>query len=132
AGTAVRARRAVLGTEVRADLAARNAELAAEQAKVQARFDLAVKAIETFHTGVSEDMLLKNPEFQELRTKLLNEAARFYADLDKLLAGQTDAKSRKTLAKGYDQLADLTAKIGDQAQALEFYRKALAMRQELA
>ena len=107
-------------------------QLAEEQAKVQARFDTAVKAIETFHTGVSEDMLLKNAEFKELRTKLLKEAAGFYAELEKLLAGQTDAKSRKTLAKGYSQLADLTAKIGDQAQALELHRKALAIRRELA
>ena len=91
-----------------AKVEARNRELAAEQAKVQARFDMAVKAIETFHTGVSEDALLKNPEFKELRTKLLKEAAGFYADLEKLLAGQTDAKSRKTLAAGYFQLAELT------------------------
>ena len=67
---------------------------------MQARYDLAVEAIETFHTGVSEDFLLKNAEFKELRTKLLKEAAGFYAELEKLLAGQTDAKSRKALAAG--------------------------------
>jgi hypothetical protein len=77
----------------RADLAAKNAELADEQAKVLARFELAQKAIATFHTGVSEDALLKNPQFDELRTKLLKEAAGFYAELEKLLAGQTDRKS---------------------------------------
>src|SRR5262249_40586574 len=36
-----------------------NAELAAANAKVQARYNLAVDAIKTFHTGVSEDFLLK-------------------------------------------------------------------------
>ena len=46
-----------------------NVELAAEQAKVEARFELAQKAITTFHTGVSEDMLLRNDQFRELRTK---------------------------------------------------------------
>jgi serine/threonine protein kinase/tetratricopeptide (TPR) repeat protein len=115
-----------------AGLAATNAELAAEQAKVQARFDMAMKAIALFHTGVSEDMLLKNPEFKELRTKLLKEAARFYADLEKLLAGQTDAKSRRTLAEGYFQLGELTRKIGDHKEALAVQRKALALRRELA
>src|SRR5262249_9117702 len=109
-----------------------NAELAAEQAKVQARFDMAAKAIATFHTGVSEDALLKNPQFKELRTKLLKQAAGFYADMEKLLEGQTDAKSRKTLAEGYFQLAELTDRIGDQKQALELHRKALAVRRELA
>src|SRR4029077_16829749 len=107
-------------------------ELAGEQAKVQARFDLAAKAIALFHTGVSEDMLLKNAEFKELRTTLLKEAAGFYADLEKLLAGQTDAKSRKTLAHGDFQLAELTNKIGDKQEALAVHRKALALRWELA
>src|SRR6185437_16132508 len=109
-----------------AGLAAKNTELASEQAKVQARFDMAMKAIALFHTGISEDMLLKNPKFEGLRTKLLKEAAGFYADLEKLLAGQTDAKSRKTLADGYFQLAELTDKIGSKPEALAAHRKALA------
>ena len=100
-------------------------ELASEQAKVQARFDMAAKAIALFHTGVSEDMLLKNAEFKELRTKLLKEAAGFYADLEKLLAGQTDAKSRQALAAAYFELGELTHKIGDKKEALAVHRKAL-------
>jgi eukaryotic-like serine/threonine-protein kinase len=109
-----------------------NAELAEEQAKVQARFELAQKAIATFHTGVSEDALLKNEQFKELRTKLLKEAAGFYGDLEKLLQGQTDAKSRQLLAAGYFQLGELTAKIGSRAEALAVHRKALAVRRDLA
>jgi serine/threonine protein kinase/tetratricopeptide (TPR) repeat protein len=114
------------------ELAAKNTELADEQAKVQARFEMAQKAIAVFHTGVSEDMLLKNDQFKELRTKLLKEAAGFYADLEKLLAGQTDAKSRRLLAAGYYQLGELTKKIGSQPEALEVHRQALALRRELA
>jgi len=109
-----------------------NVELADEQAKVQQRFDMAVKAIETFHTGVSEEALLKNPQLNELRTKLLKQAAGFYANLEKLLAGQTDVKSQKTLAAGYVQLAELTDKIGDKTEALRVHRQALAVRRELA
>ena len=111
---------------------ARNKELADEQAKVQARFELAQQAIATFHTGVSEDALLKNAQFEELRTKLLKEAARFYGDLEKLLQGQADSKSRRLLAVGYFQLGDLTKSIGDQPAALAIHRKALALRRELA
>jgi tetratricopeptide (TPR) repeat protein len=132
AGTAVSTWQAVVANRARAELAAKNDELTDEQAKVQARFDMAMKAIALFHTGVSEDMLLKNAKFQELRTKLLKEAAGFYTELEKLLAGQTDTTSRKTLADGYSQLALLTAKIGDQQQALAVHRKALALRRELA
>jgi serine/threonine protein kinase len=125
---------AVLAVQRRAnaDLADKNHELADEQAKVQARFELAQKAIALFHTGVSEDMLLKNPGFKELRTKLLKQAADFYADLEKLLAGQTDARSRKALAAGYFQLGELTDKIGSKPEALAVHRKALAVRRELA
>jgi serine/threonine protein kinase len=132
AGTTLSAWQAVVATQARNDLAARNAELAAQQAEVEARFQTAQKAIATFHTGVSEDFLLKNDEFKELRTKLLKEAAGFYADLEKLLAGKTDAKSRKLLADGYFQLGELTEKIGDQKEALAVQRKALALRRELA
>ena len=41
-----------------------NAELARSKAAVQARYDLAVEAIKTFHTGVSEDFLLKEEPVQ--------------------------------------------------------------------
>jgi tetratricopeptide (TPR) repeat protein len=114
------------------ELEAKNAALAEQQAEVEARFETAQKAIATFHTGVSEDFLLKNEQFKELRTKLLKEAADFYSDLEKLLAGKTDTKSRKLLAAGYFQLGELTAKIGDQKEALAVQRKALSLRRELA
>src|SRR5207244_8203525 len=124
--------KAVAATRARTELAEKNDELAAEQAKVQARFDTAIKAIETFHTGVSEDALLKNAEFKELRTKLLKQAAGFYAELEKLLAGQTDAKSRQALAAAYFELGELTNKIGDKKEAFAVHQKALALRRELA
>jgi hypothetical protein len=125
---------AVVTVQVRAnrELTAKNAELAEQQKEVEARFQMAQKAIATFHTGVSEDFLLKNAEFKELRTKLLKEAASFYSDLEKLLAGKTDPKSRKLLADGYFQLGELTDKIGDKKEALAVHRKALALRRELA
>jgi hypothetical protein len=47
------------------------------------------------------------------------------------LAGQTDTKSRKTLAAGCFQLAELTEKIGPQPEALEPFRKALSIWQKL-
>jgi tetratricopeptide (TPR) repeat protein/tRNA A-37 threonylcarbamoyl transferase component Bud32 len=118
--------------QANADLAAKNAELATEHAKVEARFELAQKAIALFHTGISEDALLRNPQFTELRKKLLREAATFYTDLEKLLAGETDAKSRKALAAAYFQLGELTDKIGTKPDALAIHRKALAVRRELA
>ena len=58
---------------------------------MQARYDLAVEAIKTFHTGVSEDFLLKQEQFKELRDRLLRSAADFYGKLGALLGQETDA-----------------------------------------
>jgi tetratricopeptide (TPR) repeat protein len=122
----------VVQRQANVKLEAKNAELAEQKADAEARFEAAQKAIATLHTGVSEDFLLKNPEFKELRTKVLKEAASFYSNLEKLLAGKNDAKSRKLLADGYFQLGELTEKIDDQKEALAVQRKALALRRELA
>ena len=53
------------------------------------RYDLAVEAIKTFHTGVSEDFLLKEDQFKELRDRLLKSAADFYGKLGALLGKET-------------------------------------------
>ena len=125
---------AVVAVQARSNraLAEKNAELAKAQAKVQARFELAQKAIKTFHTGVSKDALLKNDQLRGLRTMLLKEAAGFYTDLEKLLEGQTDFRSRQALSDGYGELADLTGSIGSRTEALAVYRKQLAICRELA
>ena len=65
-----------------------NTELAAANERERARFDLALEAIRMFHTGVSEDILLKQEEFKALRTKLLRGAREFYRKLGGLLQGQ--------------------------------------------
>jgi tetratricopeptide (TPR) repeat protein len=122
----------IVQRQANADLAAKNRELADEQDKVQKRFELAQKAIGTYHTGVSEDMLLKNVQFKDLRTRLLKEAAGFYGDLEKLLEGQTDAQSRRLLASSYFQLGNLMETIGSQPEAIAVHRKALDIRRELA
>ena len=99
---------------------------------MEARYNLAVEAIKTFHTGVSEDFLLKQDQFKELRDRLLKSAAEFYGRLGGLLGTETDPASRKVLAAAYLQLGDLTDTIGDKNEALAVHRKALALRRELA
>ena len=99
---------------------------------MEQRFELAQKAIETFHTGVTEDELLKNDQLRELRNRLLRSAAGFYRQLEGLLKEQVDEKSRRALGEAYFKLAYLTDRLGDQAQALEVYRRSLNLRQKLA
>ena len=77
-----------------------NAELTRSQAAVEARYDLAVEAIKTFHTGVSEDFLLKQEQFKDVRDRLLKSASDFYGKLGALLGKETDMASRRALSAG--------------------------------
>jgi eukaryotic-like serine/threonine-protein kinase len=113
-------------------LAAANADLTAANTKVQARYNLAVDAIKTFHTGVSEDFLLKQNQFKELRDRLLKSAADFYDKLSALLGNEADDASRRALAAANFELADLTDKVGRKEEALARHRAVLAARKALA
>lgn len=118
--------------EANARLAATNADLDDERARVQQRFELAQKAIEAFHTGVSGDALLKNEQLKELRDKLLRSAAGFYRELEGLLKERRDDESRQALGDAYFKLAYLTALIGDRTEALAVYQRSLGIRKKLA
>jgi serine/threonine-protein kinase len=122
----------VVQARANSDLSRSNNALAAANKRERERFSLAMDAVKLFHGEVSEDFLLKEKPFQELRTRLLRGAAGFYNKLGDLLAGQTDRPSRMALAHAYDELAELTDKIGSKPEALALRRKALAERRELA
>ncbi len=109
-----------------------NADLSAANAKVQARYDLAVDAIKTFHTGVSEDFLLKEVKFKGLRNRLLKSASDFYGKLGALLGNETDFSSRRALAGSNFELARLTEQVGRKEDALAAHRSVLAVREVMA
>ena len=113
-------------------LAAANLELARSKDAVQARYDLAVEAIRTFHTGVSEDFLLKEDQFKELRDRLLKSASDFYGKLGTLLGRESDPASRLALASANFEVAALTRLVGRPEEALAAHRKVLAAREALA
>ena len=108
-----------------------NADLQAANQREHERFELALDAIKTFHTGVSEDALLKEDQFKGLRERLLQEAARFYGKLQEILQDQPDASSQRALAESYFLLGELTAKIGSRDEAEALHRKALELRRAL-
>ncbi len=109
-----------------------NVELSAANTKIEARYNLAVDAIKTFHTGVSEDFLLKEEKFKELRDRLLKSAGDFYGKLGALLGKETDLASRRALAQANFELADLIDKVGTPEDALAAHRQVLAAREALA
>ncbi len=129
----------VVQTRAKAELAASlkrettaNAALTRSQAAVQARYDLAVEAIKTFHTGVSEDFLLKQDQFKEVRDRLLKSASDFYGKLGALLGNESDLASRRALWQANFEVARLTDKVGKPEDALSAYRQVLAARLALA
>jgi serine/threonine-protein kinase len=123
-----------LNNEMRANiaLAESNKELTRSQAAVQARYDLAVDAIKTFHTGVSEDFLLKQDQFKEVRDRLLKSASDFYGKLGALLGKESDLGSRRELWQANYEVADLTGKVGKKEDALAAHRQVLTAREGLA
>jgi eukaryotic-like serine/threonine-protein kinase len=129
----------VVQTQAKADIARAlkretlaNDELVRSKAAVQDRYDLAVEAIKAFHTGVSEDFLLKQEQFKELRDRLLKSASDFYGKLSARLGKETDLASRRALAASNFELAELTDKVGRKEDALAAHRAVLAAREELA
>jgi serine/threonine-protein kinase len=109
-----------------------NAALGEANGRVVARFELARAAIRSFKDGVEQEEALKEDRLRPLRDKLMGSARRFYDRLGELLRGQTDAGSKGVLAESYAELGELIDKIGQKPEALEAYRKAVAIRRELA
>jgi eukaryotic-like serine/threonine-protein kinase len=111
---------------------AANRELRVANERERARFDLALEAIKTFHGGVSEDLLLREKQFDSLRTRLLRGATDFYRRLEDRLEGEPDRHSRAALGQAYHDIGELTARIGSQAEALAALRRGLEIRLALA
>jgi serine/threonine-protein kinase len=109
-----------------------NNELKRSKAAVQARYDLAVEAVKSFHTGVSEDFLLKEERFKQHRDRLLETASDFYGKLGALLGKEMDSSSRRALAQSNFELAELTRKIGHPEAALAEHQAVLEARELLA
>jgi serine/threonine-protein kinase len=109
-----------------------NADLQASGERERQRFDLALEAIRRYHTDVSEDFLLKQDQFRDLRDRLLRDAIEFYRKLEGLLSGQTDVRSRGALARAYEEVGDLAGRIGSIPEALKVHRQALEVRRALA
>jgi hypothetical protein len=65
-------------TRAKDDLAAANGELTRSLVPGLCEYNLGLQAIQTLHTGVSEDFLLRQDQSKELRDRLLKSASKFY------------------------------------------------------
>ena len=109
-----------------------NLNLRLANQRERTRFDLALDAIKTFHGRVSEDLLLREKQFDGLRGKLLHSATDFYVRLENLVKEQADRRSRAALGQAYHEIGNLTAKIGSKVEALAALRRGLELRLDLA
>ena len=114
------------------DLADKNAELAAANERERQRFDLAMESVGKFHTGVSEDVLLKQSEFEPLRKQLLGGAAEFYRKLEAQLGNAAEPRAQLALAQAYYGLGAAGRAVGSLAQAADDCGRALAIFERFA
>ena len=88
-----------------------------------------MQAIKTFHTGVSEDFLLKEEQFKDVRDRLLKSASDFYGQLGAMLGKESDTASRRELGQANYEAAELTEKVGQKEAALAAHLRVLAYRE---
>jgi eukaryotic-like serine/threonine-protein kinase len=110
-----------------ADLTAANKREQAARSQAEARFALARDAIEAYHTGASEDVLLKEPRLKDLRNKLLGSALGFYQKLQAVLESEPGQAARAELARAYQRVGDLDRQISSWPASREAYERALAI-----
>jgi tetratricopeptide (TPR) repeat protein len=98
----------------------------------QRRFDLAVGAIRTFHAGVSEDTLLKEPKMRSLRDQLLGAALEFYRQLEETLRDDPDPKAQTALGRALYEVGAIAGQVGKASEATIARQRALEIRERLA
>lgn len=109
-----------------------SAKLAEQRAaQAEARFQLAMDAIEKYYTGVSEEVMLQQPQLAELRKSLLESALGFYSQLKADLANATEENQLAALARAQASLAELTRQVGSQRDALDGYQNVVDLYQRL-
>jgi serine/threonine-protein kinase len=102
--------------------------------RAQARFDLAKSAVEAYYNGATKDVLLKQPEMEDLRNRLLRTALDFYRRLAADLQGDQgiDPQARGELGRASYQVAYITNQIGQSDDAFKAFQQALELNRGFA
>jgi serine/threonine-protein kinase len=93
------------------------------------RLDETMRAIEEYYTGVSEELLLGQTEFQPLREKLLARPRAYYEALARELESspREDEWSRFLLARGRLNLGKILKNLGRRDEALQQWHAAVSL-----
>ncbi len=93
-------------------------------------FRVAREAVERYFTETSDDLLLNQPGMDELRKKMLAAARDYYERFVKQRAD--DPSVQADLGRAYWRLAFITGETESKLQAVDLYRKAIAVFRRLA
>ncbi len=93
------------------------------------RLHLALEAISRFHSGVSEELMLKQKGMEPLRDQLLGAAKSFYEKLGRDLKDDPSPSAKADLADAYSELSRITLMIGSRKEASAHLKRALDLRE---
>ncbi|MGH8474778.1 MAG: hypothetical protein ACRER2_03255 [Methylococcales bacterium] len=101
------------------------------QSKIEAQsnFDKAHQAVDESFTLVSQSTLLNKPGLEPLREQLLEKALKYYEDLSKQRA--RDSEMRETLADAAFNVGSIKQLLGDHAGSAEAYGRAIELFEAL-
>jgi eukaryotic-like serine/threonine-protein kinase len=108
---------------------AANRALRLAKAESDRRLDQTLEAIADYYTGVNQELLLSQKEFQPLREKLLEKPRAFYEKMTRELASGpvADEHGRLLLARGRLGLGQILSSLGHHVEAQQHWREAIAI-----
>src|SRR5262249_3271317 len=112
-------------TAVHQELAEAMARERTARRRAQARFALAVSAVNGFSNLAREEELFKDENSDGLRNRLLDQALVFYKALEKELAGDPTRQAQGALSAALARVASIQLENGSKAEALDAYVRAL-------
>jgi serine/threonine-protein kinase len=100
----------------------------AAKAKADKQFNMAYQAVGAFYAGVTGDVILAQPQLQDLRKKLLGTALVFYRRMQEDLEADPPAnRSGYGLAWAYERVGEILSLVGSKQEALASYERAAAL-----
>jgi tetratricopeptide (TPR) repeat protein len=100
--------------------------------RAQTRFDAAMKALKEFDSVTNNPAVLREPQLEPLRGKLLRTELGFYKELQASLEEDASSQARLQLSDAYMRIADLSWELGLQEEALATHHRALSLVEEMA
>lgn len=95
------------------------------------RFQLALDAIRSYHEGISQDLILGDEQFSDIRERLLSNSIAFYDRLVGSLKKESDPTARLALAKALCRLGIINSKIGERAKSKAAFDQSIELLEEL-